>query len=127
MSKDDDYKIGYGKPPKHSQFKKGRSGNPKGRAKAPKYIDFMQLLRNAMHKRCKVRIDGDVIYLSKIEAGTEQIANKYASGDLRTAKMILPLLDQLQPAAKDKHVEVDVADAKNRLREMLGLPPKPEA
>ena len=24
---------GYGKPPKHSQFKKGRSGNPQGRPK----------------------------------------------------------------------------------------------
>ena len=24
----DDYKVGYGKPPKHGQFKKGESGNP---------------------------------------------------------------------------------------------------
>lgn len=29
--KDDDEYVGYGKPPKHSQFKKGASGNPKGR------------------------------------------------------------------------------------------------
>lgn len=28
-----DYEIGYGKPPKASQFKPGFSGNPKGRAK----------------------------------------------------------------------------------------------
>ena len=28
---DDD--VGYRKPPKHSQFKKGKSGNPKGRPK----------------------------------------------------------------------------------------------
>jgi Family of unknown function (DUF5681) len=25
------YKVGYGKPPKATQFKRGRSGNPKGR------------------------------------------------------------------------------------------------
>jgi hypothetical protein len=32
MSDDnEDYQLGYGKPPKHSQFTKGRSGNPKGR------------------------------------------------------------------------------------------------
>lgn len=26
-----DYEVGKGKPPRHAQFKKGRSGNPKGR------------------------------------------------------------------------------------------------
>lgn len=29
----DDGKVGYGKPPKHSRFKAGQSGNPKGRPK----------------------------------------------------------------------------------------------
>ena len=29
----EDYEIGYGRPPKSRQFKKGRSGNPKGRPK----------------------------------------------------------------------------------------------
>jgi hypothetical protein len=29
MSTDDE--VGYGKPPGHSRFKKGQSGNPKGR------------------------------------------------------------------------------------------------
>ena len=29
----DDDKVGYGKPPKHSRFQPGRSGNPRGRPK----------------------------------------------------------------------------------------------
>ena len=33
MSKKQDYEIGYSKPPKATQFKKGQSGNPKGRPK----------------------------------------------------------------------------------------------
>lgn len=28
-----DYSVGKGKPPKHTQFKPGQSGNPKGRPK----------------------------------------------------------------------------------------------
>jgi hypothetical protein len=32
-SDDEDYEVGYGKPPKHSRFKLGQSGNPKGRPK----------------------------------------------------------------------------------------------
>lgn len=27
----DDYEVGYGRPPKHGQFQKGKSGNPSGR------------------------------------------------------------------------------------------------
>ena len=30
---EDDYEVGYKKPPKHSQFQPGESGNPKGRPK----------------------------------------------------------------------------------------------
>jgi hypothetical protein len=30
---DDDYETGFGKPPKKTRFRKGQSGNPKGRPK----------------------------------------------------------------------------------------------
>jgi hypothetical protein len=34
----DDYAVGYGRPPKHSQFQKGQSGNPGGRSKKRKSL-----------------------------------------------------------------------------------------
>jgi hypothetical protein len=40
----DQHDIGYGKPPKHSQFPKGKSGNPGGRPKAPIGISIKEIL-----------------------------------------------------------------------------------
>ena len=40
MSDDNrDYEVGLGKPPKHTRFKKGKSGNPNGRPKGTRNFD----------------------------------------------------------------------------------------
>src|SRR5712691_4585834 len=44
QSSDDQYDVGYKRPPKHSQFPKGKSGNPGGRPKAPMGISIKDLL-----------------------------------------------------------------------------------
>jgi hypothetical protein len=41
---DGENSVGYKKPPKHSQFQKGRSGNPAGRRKAPIGISIKEIL-----------------------------------------------------------------------------------
>jgi hypothetical protein len=33
-----EYAVGYGRPPQHTQFQPGRSGNPKSRAKGSKNL-----------------------------------------------------------------------------------------
>jgi hypothetical protein len=43
-----DYPVGYGKPPPHSRFVKGQSGNPRGRPPGAK--NMKTLLTKAMNK-----------------------------------------------------------------------------
>ena len=41
-----DYGVGYGRPPRHTRFAKGQSGNPRGRPCGAK--NFMTLLEEAL-------------------------------------------------------------------------------
>jgi hypothetical protein len=48
-----DYDVGYGKPPPHTQFQKGVSGNPRGRPKGSK--NLKTLARKVMNTKVTLR------------------------------------------------------------------------
>jgi hypothetical protein len=81
------YDVGYRKPPQHSRFKKGRSGNPKGRPRESKNWDT--LFDKELNARVAVHKDGQRKKISKREAIATQVVNKAVSGDLRFARELL--------------------------------------
>jgi hypothetical protein len=68
-----------GVPPKHSQFKKGQTGNPKGRPK--KIPELRELLANVLGDEK----DGK----SAAEAILMALRNKAIKGDVRAAELLL--------------------------------------
>jgi hypothetical protein len=55
----DDYEVGYGKPPEHTRFKKGQSGNRRGRPKRPRECEDLQnLFIEELHKPVEIFING---------------------------------------------------------------------
>jgi hypothetical protein len=64
---------GYGKPPKRTRFKKGRSGNPRGRPKREESFD--ELIRQELNKRIRIQENGRVIRITKREAWLRRIVN----------------------------------------------------
>jgi hypothetical protein len=79
--------IGYCKPPKDTQFSKGRSGNPKGRPKGSQ--NLATIVAKTGRELVKVTENGRTRHITKLQACVTQLANKAASGDARAISELL--------------------------------------
>ena len=86
-----EYRVGYRKPPLHSRFKKGQSGNPLGgRLHRPRETRLAALLEAALDGRM-ARARRPV---TRREAIVTALVEKSAAGDLRALKLLLGLLEK---------------------------------
>ncbi len=90
MSKDKDYTVGYGKPPKHSQFPKGQSGNPRGRKKGSRGL--RKDLEAALRAKHTINLHGKAHKDTNQAQAMLTLALKAASGDLRANKLLTDLV-----------------------------------
>jgi Family of unknown function (DUF5681) len=87
--------VGYRNPPKHSQFRKGQSGNPKGRPKGSKNVQT--LLSNALYETVYANVNGRPRKITKVEAMIMQLVNNAARGDYRSIALLLNKFPDLAP------------------------------
>jgi len=91
-----DYEVGYGKPPRHTRFKKGQpSANPRGRPRK----DMATLLFEGLNKKVVVTENGRRRRITLREAITRQLINQSASADLRATKMLLDMIKDAEKQA----------------------------
>lgn len=97
---DDGYHVGYCKPPKNSQFKKGQSGNSRGRRKGSK--NSGTLLANALDEVISIKEGGRSKTITKRAAMFKQVVNKAVSGDLRAIRLIYEGMEKLEKKYPDR-------------------------
>ena len=91
-----DYEVGYGKPPRHTRFKKGGpSANPRGRPRK----NLLASLVEGLNKKVVVTENGRRRKITVREAITSQLINKSATADLRATKMLLDLIKDAERQA----------------------------
>jgi len=101
------YKVGYGKPPKARQFKRGKSGNPKGRPKGS--LNLATDLTAELGEHITVREDGRPRKVSKQRALIKSLMAKALQGDVRAMTSLLALYARVitEPPDDDQPLDTD--------------------
>ncbi len=85
----DKYKFGYGKPPKHSRFKEGQSGNPKGRPKGSH--NFKTDVKEMLEAPVRLREKGHGMTVPTQKAALLRLRQKALGGDARALDRLIEL------------------------------------
>jgi hypothetical protein len=95
-------KVGYRRPPVHTRFKPGQSGNPRGRPKGAKNIDV--LCRSLLSRKVTIQENGGRRKVTAVEAIVLATIQRAVRGDNRAAKIVLDL-QQRMPTQDDAEAD----------------------
>ena len=100
-----DHEVGFGKPPKHTRFQPGQSGNPRGRPKGTKNLktDLMEELG----EKILVHEGGQARKLSKQRALVKALLTRALKGDVRAANLLLSMIMRLLDTGEGAPEQVD--------------------
>lgn len=96
------YKVGYGKPPKKTRWKKGQSGNRSGRPKGVKNLETV--VRQEAYSKIVIKEGRKTQTVTKVEALMKRMMAKGIQGNNKAASIALALMEKHLP-----HVDPDAA------------------
>jgi Family of unknown function (DUF5681) len=79
--------VGYGTPPEATRFRKGVSGNPRGRPKGS--LNVATVFIKTLREKVVINENGQRKTVTKLEAAVKQLINKAASGDIGAVRQLL--------------------------------------
>jgi len=113
-----DYEVGYGRPPDCTRFKRGVSGNPKGRPRKSRQID--DLVDRELDQKIPVTENGKTRKISKRELLAKQRIRLALGGDRHALSWAFEFM---RTRSKPTMFEIDSEDEK-ALQSMVASMPK---
>jgi hypothetical protein len=106
------YEVGYCRPPKKTQFKKGQSGNPKGRPEGStasnadvNYERLKELILEESYRKITVRDGERSVEMPVIQASIRSLTLNAAKGDTRAQKRLMDILARIENERQARRLE----------------------
>jgi pyruvate/2-oxoglutarate dehydrogenase complex dihydrolipoamide acyltransferase (E2) component len=101
--------VGYGKPPQHTRFQKGRSGNPGGQPRRSRRArDLAALLSVALDTPSVITEEGRRRRATKREVIAAQLVDRSAQADLHATKLLVDIMHKIeQPREAERPLDAD--------------------
>ena len=114
----DPYQVGYGSPPKQTQFKKGVSGNPDGRPR--KKPDLYAELTAVLKEKLTVTFEGEPGRVTVQQALLLRLRDEALRGQIWAGKLYQKLIAAV-PDRVNEHDRIDLDVRVYRAKALLGL------
>ena len=105
----DDYEIGYKRPPQANRFKKGQSGNPRGRPKGARNLKTD--LTEELQSRVPIILQGKKKMITKQRAMIMGLLSRAIKGDPRATSTVLNTMKQILPEIEPDDQEGNLPSA----------------
>ena len=92
--------VGYGKPPIHSRFRKGRSGNPSGKRRHSEAIDAQALIRQEAYRLLTIREGDKVSRIPALQAVIRSQIAAAAKGNVGAQRAIFKAVQDIEAEAR---------------------------
>lgn len=105
----DDYKVGYGKPPRETQFKAGNKAAKDRKTPKKKALSLPEIFEKALRTKRKIKRGNAVIDMTVAEILSERLVQIMTSGTARELVQMVSLLERHAPdlmAAQSEPLEL---------------------
>ncbi len=113
----DDYEVGFKRPPKHAQFKKGQSGNSKGRPKGTKNLKTD--LVEELEERVLIKEGSSQRKITKQRAMVKSLMARSIKGDTRAMLLIYNMMQRLLDLDDSGNADQPLTDDEQAVLETL--------
>jgi Family of unknown function (DUF5681) len=101
------YEVGKGRPPKHTRWRPGQSGNPKGRPKGTK--GFVKILNEELEQTYQIEEGGKLRKITKRRLIAKQLINRAMKGDTRAMAYVMGVEPEFEPQVEPTKLDDDMS------------------